>query len=165
MQWFERTLDDSANRRLSLPESFLSVDVILRVCINVIDGIHVWPLVIRKHVDAELPFMATENILMAAVKAGGDRQNLHEVIRVHSMEAGRAVKQYGKDNDLIERLEADPNFASVKDRIRDMLEPSNFVGRAPQQVQEFIAAEVDPILEANAHLLAQSIDASKGVSV
>jgi adenylosuccinate lyase len=142
----------------------LATDVILRVCVNVIHGLHVWPLVIRKHVDAELPFMATENILMGCVKAGGDRQHLHEVIRVHSMEAGRAVKEFGRDNDLISRLENDSNFAPVRDRLHQMLEPSNFIGRAPQQVEEFIAQEVDPVLADGAHLL-EPLDAAANVSV
>jgi adenylosuccinate lyase len=152
-QWFERTLDDSANRRLSLPEAFLATDVILRVACNVVDGLQVWPLVIKKHIDAELPFMATENILMAAVKAGGDRQALHESIREHSMEAGRLVKEQGLDNDLIERIRNDPHFAAVRHKIDDMLDPAKFVGRAPQQVEEFVRDEVDPVLARDAHLL------------
>ncbi|KAL6048536.1 Adenylosuccinate lyase [Balamuthia mandrillaris] len=156
-QWFERTLDDSANRRLSLPEAFLAMDVILRLIANVIDGIKVWPLVIRKHIDAELPFMATENILMACVKRGGDRQHLHEVIREHSMEAGRLVKEEGKDNDLLERIANDPQFdAEVRSQLSDMFEPSGFVGRAPQQVEEFIREEVDPILQKHSKLLSSS---------
>jgi len=152
-QWFERTLDDSSNRRLSLPEAFLATDVILRVACNVVDGLQVWPLVIKKHIDAELPFMATENILMAAVKAGGDRQALHESIREHSMEAGRLVKEQGRDNDLIERIRNDPHFAAVRHKIDDMLDPAKFVGRAPQQVEEFVRDEVDPVLARDAHLL------------
>lgn len=152
-QWFERTLDDSSNRRLSLPEAFLATDVSLRVACNVVDGLQVWPHVIRKHIDAELPFMATENILMAAVKAGGDRQALHEAIREHSMEAGRLVKEHGKDNDLIARIRNDPRFASVKHKLDEMMDPIKFVGRAPQQVEEFIRAEVDPVLARDAHLL------------
>lgn len=146
-QWFERTLDDSANRRISLPEAFLGVDVILSIVHNVMDGLQVWPLVIRKRVDSELPFMATENIIMACVKAGGDRQELHEAIREHSMEAGRQVKEFGKDNDLMERLANDPIFAPVKDELADLLEPSLYVGRSPEQVEEFLADEIAPVLE------------------
>lgn len=145
-QWFERTLDDSANRRLSLPEAFLGVDVILSLLANIIDGIQLWPKVIAKHVAAELPFMATENIMMAAVAAGGNRQELHEAIREHSMEAGRMVKEFGGDNDLLERLKADPLFIRVKDRIDDLVDPAAFVGRAPEQVTEFLSAVVEPLL-------------------
>ena len=152
-QWFERTLDDSANRRLSLPEAFLATDVILSVCKNVMTGLQVWPNVIRKHIDAELPFMATENILMAAVKKGGDRQELHESIREHSMEAARLVKGEGKDNDLLERIRTDPAFGNVAADLDGMLDPINFVGRAPEQVLEFIAEEVDPLLEADSSFL------------
>lgn len=149
-QWFERTLDDSANRRLSIPEAFLATDVILSVAENVMTGLHVWPNVIRKHIDAELPFMATENILMAAVKRGGDRQELHEAIREHSMEAARLVKGEGKENDLLERIRKDERFASVAAELDGMLDPRGFVGRAPEQVREFIEEEVDPILERDA---------------
>ncbi len=146
-QWFERTLDDSANRRISLPEAFLGVDVILSIVNNVMDGLQVWPLVIRKRVDSELPFMATENIIMACVKAGGDRQELHEAIREHSMEAGRQVKEFGKDNDLMERLANDPIFAPVKDQLGELLEPSLYIGRCPEQVDEFLAEDIQPLLE------------------
>lgn len=146
-QWFERTLDDSANRRISLPEAFLGVDVILSIVNNVMDGLQVWPLVIRKRVDSELPFMATENIIMACVKAGGDRQELHEAIREHSMEAGRQVKEFGKDNDLMERLANDPIFAPVKDQLGELLEPSLYIGRCPEQVDEFLAEDVQPLLD------------------
>eukprot|EP01101_Sappina_pedata_P010840 TRINITY_DN6940_c0_g1_i1.p2 TRINITY_DN6940_c0_g1~~TRINITY_DN6940_c0_g1_i1.p2 ORF type:complete len:487 (-),score=193.32 TRINITY_DN6940_c0_g1_i1:13-1287(-) len=152
-QWFERTLDDSANRRLSLPQAFLATDVVLSLSSQVIDHIQVWPRVIRKHIDAELPFMATENIMMAAVKKGGDRQELHEAIRVHSMEAGRLIKQEGSDNDLLDRIKADPLFASVADLIHEITDPSSFVGRSPQQVEEFVAEEVDPVLARNSALL------------
>eukprot|EP01080_Neovahlkampfia_damariscottae_P010937 gene10937-3643_t len=154
-QWFERTLDDSANRRLSIPESFLGTDVILNTLSNVVDGLKVWPLVIRKHVDAELPFMATENILMAAVKEGGDRQLLHEVIRELSMEAGIQVKQYGKDNDLIERIKNCKDFEFIKDKIDSMMEPSNFIGRSIQQVEEFISEDIDPILKKNKDIISK----------
>ncbi|MDD3118635.1 MAG: adenylosuccinate lyase [Victivallales bacterium] len=143
-QWFERTLDDSANRRISLPEAFLGVDVILSLLANIVDGIQVWPRVIAKHVAAELPFMATENIMMAAVAAGGNRQELHEAIRVHSMAAGRRVKEEGAENDLLERLKADPLFAAVD--IDHMVDPKAFVGRAPGQALEFLRDIVTPLL-------------------
>ncbi len=152
-QWFERTLDDSANRRLSLPEAFLGTEAILRLSSNVAAGMQVWPRVVQKHVQAELPFMATENILMAGVQAGGSRQHLHEVIREHSMEAGRRVKELGLENDLLERLKLDPAFAKVAPHIDAMVDPAQFVGRAPQQVEEYIAEEVDPLLEQWKHML------------
>ena len=146
-QWFERTLDDSANRRISLPEAFLGIDVILSIVHNVMDGLQVWPQVIRKRVDSELPFMATENIIMACVKAGGDRQELHEAIRTHSMEAGRQVKEFGLENDLMIRLATDSTFDAVKDDLANLLDPSLYVGRSPEQVDEFLADVVNPILE------------------
>ena len=149
-QWFERTLDDSANRRLSLPESFLCADIILSLVINIIDGIQVWPNVIAKRVAAELPFMATENILMAAVKAGGNRQELHEAIRVHSMEAAKQIKEFGRDNDLIERIKNDPAFSSIKDRIDSIVNPHDFIGRAPEQVEELVATYIEPPLAKHA---------------
>lgn len=152
-QWFERTLDDSSNRRLSLPEAFLGTEAVLRLTSNVSNGFQVWPNVIAKHVDAELPFMVTENILMAGVEAGGSRQELHEVIRTHSMDAARQVKEFGKDNDLLSRIKKDPAFNAVANRIDSMVDPSNFIGRAPQQVEEFVREEVDPILEKYRHLL------------
>lgn len=152
-QWFERTLDDSANRRLSLPEAFLGTDVVLSIGANVIDGIQVWPEVIKKRLMSELPFMATEEILMACVKAGGDRQELHEAIREHSFEAGRRVKAEGADNDLLERLANDPLFAPVHAQLDDLVDPSLFIGRAPQQVEEFVAEMVDPLLEQHADKL------------
>jgi len=166
-QWFERTLDDSANRRLSLPQACLATDVVLSIAANVIDGIQVWPLVIKKHIEAELPFMATENILMACVKKGGNRQELHEAIREHSMEAGRLVKEQGKDNDLLERIAADPRFAPVKAQLPQMMNPSNFVGRAPQQVEEYIAEEVDPILEKYKDIVSEleHLDTSQNVQL
>ena len=145
-QWFERTLDDSANRRLVLPEAFLGVDVILSLLINITDGLQVWPAVIAKRVAAELPFMATENIMMEAVKAGGDRQELHEAIRVNSMEAARMIKTEGKDNDLLDRLKADPAFAKVAAKIDSLVDPRKFVGRAPEQTEEFIREHISPIL-------------------
>lgn len=149
-QWFERTLDDSANRRLSLPESFLCADIILSLVINIIDGIQVWPNVIAKRVAAELPFMATENILMAAVKAGGNRQELHEAIRVHSMEAAKQIKEFGRENDLIERIKNDPAFATIKDRIDSIVNPHDFIGRAPEQVEELVATYIEPLLARHA---------------
>lgn len=142
-QWFERTLDDSANRRLVLPQAFLAVDAVLILCQNVTNGLVVYPKVIAKHLEAELPFMATENILMAAVAAGGDRQDLHERIRRHSQAAAAVVKEEGGQNDLIARLKSDDAFAAVD--LGSTLDPSRFVGRAPQQVDEFIEEVVDPI--------------------
>jgi len=152
-QWFERTLDDSANRRLSLPESTLGTDIVLTIAQNVVSGLVVWPKVMSRRIDGELPFMATEAIIMAAVKAGGDRQDLHEAIRVHSMAAAERVKAEGADNDLLSRLTADPLFASVKDQFADMLDASRFVGRAPDQVSEYLADTVDPLLATHAALL------------
>ena len=150
VQWFERTLDDSANRRLVLPEAFMTADVILSILLDVTNGLQVWPNVIARHVREELPFMATENILMAAVRAGGDRQALHEVIRVHSMDAAKKIKEEGGANDLLERLAADPAFASIRDRFDELVNPRDFIGRAPEQTEEFIASCVDPLLEAHA---------------
>ena len=148
-QWFERTLDDSANKRLSIPEGFLAIDGILDLYMNVVDGLVVYPKVIEQHLMNELPFMATENIMMDAVKAGGDRQELHERIRVHSMEAGKVVKTEGKPNDLLERIAADPAFGMTMEQLQAIMKPENFVGRAPQQVEEFLANDIAPILEAN----------------
>ncbi|MDT8390688.1 MAG: adenylosuccinate lyase [Lentisphaeria bacterium] len=155
-QWMERTLDDSANRRLSLPQAFLGTDVILSSMTSVVDGLLVWPKVIARHIQAELPFMATENIIMACVKAGGDRQDLHESIRGHSMEASRVVKEEGKPNDLIERIKGDAVFAAVHDKLDALLDPAAFTGRAPQQVDEFIAECVDPVLSRRADSLKHS---------
>lgn len=146
-QWFERTLDDSANRRISLPEAFLATDVVLSLIINVCDGIQIWPNVIARRVAAELPFMATENIMMAAVQEGGDRQELHEAIRVHSMDAAKRIKEEGGDNDLLERLKADPAFASVAARIDDIVDPLAFIGRAPQQSTDFLNNRIYPLLD------------------
>lgn len=190
-QWFERTLDDSAIRRIILPEGFLAADVILNLLANISDGLHVWPNVVKAHAMAELPFMATEVILMECmfwlciefvvvtcivlfpnalfwitligVKAGGDRQELHEAIRVHSMDAGAVVKGEGKPNDLMERIAKDPLFSAVHDKLESMIDPILFVGRAPEQVDEFILEEIDPILEENKNLLVvESVD---GVNV
>ncbi len=144
-QWLERTLDDSANRRLSLPQAFLAADAILELAHNVASGLVVYPKIIRRNLDAELPFMATEEILMAAVKAGGDRQILHERIREHSMAAAREVKERGLDNDLVERLRGDPAFSKVKDRLASLLDGKRFVGRAPEQVDAFIKNEIIPL--------------------
>ena len=146
-QWFERTLDDSANKRISVPEAFLAVDAVLELYINVVDGIVVYPKMIEKHLNEELPFMATENIMMAAVKKGGDRQELHERIRVLSMEAGKVVKVDGGENDLVDRIAADSMFSLTKEEILAEMKPEKFVGRAPEQVVEFIDADVKPILE------------------
>jgi len=155
-QWFERTLDDSANRRLAIPEAFLASDAMLLVTLNVAKGLIVNPAVVESFVRAELPFMATENVLMAAVKAGGDRQELHERIRRHSMEASRQVKEFGRANDLVERMKADEAFAAVD--IDALLTPSAFIGRAPRQVDEFLAAEVQPIRDKYAGLLGQDAE-------
>ena len=152
-QWFERTLDDSANKRLSVPEAFLAIDGILDLYLNVVDGLVVYPKVIEQHLMNELPFMATENIMMDAVKAGGDRQELHEKIRQHSMAAGRVVKEEGKPNDLLERIAADPSFGMTMDQLKAIMKPENFVGRAPQQVEEFVEEVIQPILDANKELL------------
>jgi adenylosuccinate lyase len=145
-QWFERTLDDSANKRISVPEAFLSIDAILNIYINVASGLVVYPKVINKHVMDELPFMATENIMMEAVKRGGDRQELHEQIRKHSMDAGKRVKVDGGSNDLIERIAKDPLFGMSLEEINSVLDPKNYIGRCPEQVVEFIENEVNPIL-------------------
>ncbi|MCI5595318.1 MAG: adenylosuccinate lyase [Lachnospiraceae bacterium] len=146
-QWFERTLDDSANKRISVPEAFLAVDGILDLYLNVVDGLVVYPKVIESRLMKELPFMATENIMMDAVKAGGDRQELHELIRKHSMAAGKVVKEEGKENDLVDRIAADPAFGMTKEQIMAIMEPKNFVGRAPQQTEEFLKEVVQPILD------------------
>lgn len=152
-QWFERTLDDSANKRLSVPEGFLAVDGILDLYLNVVDGLVVYPKVIEKRLMSELPFMATENIMMDAVKAGGDRQELHERIRQPSMEAGRNVKERGMDNNLLELIAADPAFGLTLEELQKTMDPSRYVGRAPQQVEEFLGDVIDPILEENKELL------------
>ncbi len=146
-QWFERTLDDSANRRIVLPQAFLAIDGILRLASNVMTGLTIWPGVIKKRIDQELPFMATENIIMACVKAGGDRQQLHEAIRVHSIAAGRMVKEKGADNDLLERIAADDQFQPIHADLDSMLDAARYIGRAPEQVIAFVEDAVDPILE------------------
>ena len=146
-QWFERTLDDSANKRISVPEAFLAVDGILNLYSNVADGLVVYPRVIRQHMLRELPFMATENIMMDAVKRGGNRQELHERIRVHSMEAARVVKEQGGENDLLARIAADPIFGVTLEELHEIVKPEKYVGRAPQQTEEFLAEEVAPVLK------------------
>ena len=152
-QWFERTLDDSANKRLSIPEGFLAIDGILDLCLNVVDGLVVYPKVIEKHMMAELPFMATENIMMDAVKAGGDRQELHERIRELSMEAGKNVKVEGKENNLLELIAADPAFNLTREELQKTMDPSKYVGRAPRQVDVFLRDTVNPVLKANKEVL------------
>lgn len=152
-QWFERTLDDSANKRLSVPEGFLAVDGILDLCLNVVDGLVVYPKVIEKRLMSELPFMATENIMMDAVKAGGDRQELHERIRELSMEAGRNVKVEGKENNLLDLIAADPAFNLTREELQKTMDPAKYVGRAPRQVEVFLEHHVKPVLEANKELL------------
>ena len=152
-QWFERTLDDSANKRLSIPEGFLAIDGILDLCLNVVDGLVVYPKVIEKHMMAELPFMATENIMMDAVKAGGDRQELHERIRELSMEAGKTVKVEGKDNNLLELIAADPAFNLSLEDLQRSMDPKKYVGRAKEQTERFVSKVVQPILDSHKDLL------------
>mgnify|MGYP000317746350 CR=1 FL=1 len=154
-QWFERTLDDSANKRISVAEAFLGVDSILNIMLNICDGLVVYPKVIHQRVMRELPFMATENIMMSAVKKGGDRQVLHEQLRVHSQAAARVVKEEGGENDLIDRIVADPLFNLKKEEIVAILDPANFTGRAPSQVTEFLNECVNPVLEANKDILGE----------
>ena len=157
-QWFERTLDDSANRRIVNAQAFLTVDAILNVYMNVAENLVVYEKVIAKHIRAELPFMATENIMMACVKAGGNRQELHEKIRVLSMEAGKNVKVEGGENNLIDLIKQDETFKHVWDKLDDILDAKNFIGRAPSQTVEFIQSEIDPILEKHADLLGEKGD-------
>ena len=152
-QWFERTLDDSANKRISIPEAFLAVDAILQIYLNVTDGLKVYPKVIERRLREELPFMATENIMMDAVKRGGNRQELHERIRVHSVAAGRVVKEEGGQNDLIDRIAADPAFGLTKEEILTHMDPKAYIGRCEAQVEEFSAQVVDPIRAQWASLL------------
>ena len=151
-QWFERTLDDSANKRISVPEAFLAVDAILNLYLNVADGLVVYPKVIEQRLRRELPFMATENIMMDAVKRGGDRQELHERIRVHSMEASRVVKAEGGENDLLQRIAADPAFGVTLEELEQLIVPEKYVGRAPEQTADFLAEEVQPVLDRYANL-------------
>ena len=161
-QWLERTLDDSAGRRISIPEAFLAVDGILTLYINIISGVTVYPQVVKKHLMEELPFMATENILMYCVKEGGDRQTLHEAIRQHSVAAGKAIKQEGADNDLLDRIAADPIFHLTREKIDEIIAESSFTGRAAEQAREY-AAEVRETLAANADAMRESVDATINV--
>lgn len=149
-QWFERTLDDSANRRLSVPEAFLATDAILSLYINIISGLTVYPKVIEKHLNEELPFMATENILMHCVKQGGNRQELHEAIRTHSVAAAKKIKQEGADNDLFQRIAGDPIFGLSMDEIKAITDVRKFIGCAPLQTEKFLNDYIRPVLEKNA---------------
>ncbi len=153
VQWFERTLDDSANKRLSIPEAFLAIDGVLDLCLNVVDGLVVYPKVIEKRLMSELPFMATENIMMDAVKAGGDRQEIHEKIRRLSMEAGKNVKMEGGENNLLDLIAADGTFVLTKEELEACMEPSKYIGRAPEQVDAFLSKVVLPIMDENRELL------------
>ena len=152
-QWFERTLDDSANKRLSIAEGFLAIDGVLDLCLNVVDGLVVYDKVITKHLMSELPFMATENIMMDAVKLGGDRQELHEKIRQLSMEAGANVKQKGLDNNLLELIAADESFGLSLEDLKASMDPSKYTGRAEIQVEKYLKDFVNPVLEANKDVL------------
>ncbi len=152
-QWFERTLDDSANKRISIAEAFLATDGILELCLNVVDGLVVNDKVVNKHLMAELPFMATENLMMDAVKAGGDRQEMHEEVRRLSMEAGKHIKQEGKDNDLLDLIAADPKFNTTKEALEAKMNPADYVGRSPRQVEVYLRDFVRPVLDANKELL------------
>ena len=157
-QWFERTLDDSANRRIVNAQAFLALDGILNIYMNVSENLVVYDKLIARHIAAELPFMATENIIMECVKAGGSRQQLHEKIRVLSMEAGKNVKERGLENNLIELIKGDKAFAAVHGKLDEILDASKFIGRAPSQVVEFIENEVKPILTENSAVLGQKGD-------
>ena len=158
VQWFERTLDDSANKRLSVAEGFLATDGILDLCLNVTDGLKVYPKVIEKRLRSELPFMATENIMMDAVKAGGDRQELHEKIRTLSMEAGRNVKEEGKENNLLELIAADPSFNLTLEELQNTMDPARYTGRAAVQVDSFLKNVVQPVLDANRELIGMTAE-------
>ena len=157
-QWFERTLDDSANKRISVAEGFLAIDAILNILINVTSGIVVYPKVIRARIMKELPFMASENIMMDAVKRGGDRHALHEKIRTYAMEAGKQVKELGLENDLIERILADPDFKTSREEIEAILQPEHFTGRSAQQTEEFVNGLIKPILEANKDIMGEKAE-------
>ncbi|MGF7057096.1 adenylosuccinate lyase [Brassicibacter mesophilus] len=157
-QWFERTLDDSANKRISIPQSFLACDAILEISVNIFSGMVVYENVIMQHIENELPFMATENILMEAVKKGGDRQELHETIRVLSMEAAKEVKENGRGNDLIQRIIHSNKFNLEENELKNIMEPSKYIGRSPQQVVEFIGEYIDPILKNNKDILGLNIE-------
>lgn len=157
-QWFERTLDDSANKRLSVSESFLATDGILELYMNITSGLVVYPKVIHARLMSELPFMATENIMMDAVKEGGDRQVLHEKIRQHSMAAGKRVKEEGAENDLLDRIAADPEFHTTKEKLLAIMKPENFTGCAESQTEEFLKSCVQPVLDANKEALGMTAD-------
>jgi adenylosuccinate lyase len=157
-QWFERTLDDSANRRLILPESFMAVDAVLDIAVNVCSGLVVYKEVIRQHVMSEIPFMATENIIMESVKKGGDRQELHEGIRVHSMDAGREVKEFGRPNDLLKRIAGDPMFGLTEEDVAKLTEPSDYIGRSAEQTEEFIAEYIKPVIDENREYLGRDVE-------
>ena len=157
-QWFERTLDDSANKRVAMAEGFLATDAILNIMLNVTDGIVVYPKVVRSRLMAELPFMASENIMMQAVEKGGNRQELHEKIRQYSMIAGKHVKEEGLDNDLCDMLLADPAFMITKEDLDKILKPENFTGRSEQQTEEFVAECIQPILDANKDILGEHFE-------
>ena len=158
LQWFERTLDDSAIRRISLPESFLACDAVLNLYMSIMEAPAVYPKVIEKHIQEELPFMATETILMARVQKGGDRQELHEVIRQHSQAAAAVVKEEGGENDLLDRLAADAAIGMTRDELEAVLDVKKFIGRAPEQVTEFIDGHIDPVLRRNEARLGMSSD-------
>ena len=157
-QWFERTLDDSANKRIAMAEGFLAADAILNILLNVSDGLVVYPKVVRARVMAELPFMASENIMMKAVKKGGDRQELHERLREHAVAAAAVVKQEGKPNDMIARVEADPAFGLTREEIEAELSPEAFTGRSAEQVTEFLRDVIQPVLDANKEDLGQHVE-------
>ena len=159
-QWFERTLDDSANKRIAVAEAFLGVDAILNILMNVCDGLVVYEKVIHQRVMNELPFMATENIMMDAVKKGGNRQELHEKLRVHSQAAARVVKEEGGKNDLVERIAADPAFMVTREEIEAILQPEKFIGRSREQVEEYLAEIITPLLQANKELLGEKQELS-----
>ena len=159
-QWFERTLDDSANKRISVAEGFLAVDSILNIMINVCDGLVVYPKVIEQRVMRELPFMATENIMMSAVKKGGNRQQLHEKLRVHALAAAKRVKEEGLENDMIDRVCADPAFQITKEELAGVLKPIHYVGRSVEQAEEFIRDVIGPILEKNKDILGEKVQLS-----
>jgi adenylosuccinate lyase len=156
-QWFERTLDDSANRRLILPESFMAIDAVLEIATNVCSGLVVYREVINSHIMAEIPFMATENIIMESVKKGGDRQELHEEIRQLSMQASQQVKEFGKPNDLLDRIAKDPMFGLSEEDVSRLTNPSDYIGRSSQQVSEFLAEYIKPVLEDNKEYLGHEV--------
>ena len=157
-QWLERTLDDSAIRRIYIPEAFMTCDAVLNLYMNVMEDPQVYPEMAAKRLEAELPFMVTETILMECVKRGGDRQKLHGIVRDHAMQSAKRVKQEGKDNDLIDRLGSDPEIPLSRDEILSLMDVSNFVGRAPEQVTEFVAAHLRPVMEKYAELLGAKSD-------